>query len=66
MAKQKYLVEAVCKNSNCPTTEFKRLKDKAQYMGTDGIMHFVEKLVCPNCRCWGTVTRIDPVIDGAK
>jgi hypothetical protein len=52
-------VTAHCTNPRCETTAFTVGRKKIEVTGTDEQTRPISKLVCPACRMWGDVVRIE-------
>mgnify|MGYP004702170631 CR=1 FL=1 len=56
-----YRIQAICTNPCCPVTEFTSARKRSTYTSTDGHEYPVQRIVCPECKCWGEVLRIEKI-----
>lgn len=56
-----YILTSRCRNQNCPVDEFATQRKTVQYVSTSGRLETTVNQVCPTCRCWGTVIKIEAV-----
>lgn len=59
MKNQGFTVTALCGNGHCDTIEFTMQRKRIQVEGSDGNLREISRLVCPMCRMWGQVVRIE-------
>lgn len=57
--KKFYVVAAHCTNEQCETSVFTVRRKKVMVEGSDGNLREISRLVCPMCRMWGQVVRIE-------
>jgi len=57
----RYLVTAVCTNDRCQVDTFGASRRQIDKVGTSGQPSRIERLVCPSCRLWGYITKIEEV-----
>ncbi len=54
-------VRAACGNSRCEAGVLHLQRKKAHYQSTDGHLHPIEKVVCPDCGMHAAVTGVREV-----
>lgn len=50
-----------CRNESCSVDQFTTERKRVQYVSTTGRLETTVNQVCPTCRCWGTVIKIEEV-----
>ena len=61
MRKPYFKVSAQCRNTKCDMGEFTLPRKQIVRKGSNGRPYQTANLVCPRCRTWADVTRIEKV-----
>jgi len=56
-----YRITSRCDNPRCSTDTFVTRRKKVHYVSTCGRLENTTRQVCPQCRTWGHVDRIEEV-----
>jgi hypothetical protein len=56
-----YRLTARCPNDRCAVGEFQAERKRINYVSTSGRLETKTVLACPECRCWGAITRTEEV-----
>lgn len=51
-----------CTYEQCPVDEFVTERKQVQKVSEAGTLYTTTRQVCPKCRTWGTVIRIEEVV----
>ena len=54
-----FRVTAFCRNPRCSTAEFSADRKHVVKTGTGGQSYTIENLVCPQCKAWGRINKIE-------
>jgi hypothetical protein len=58
-----YRLTSRCRNDTCDVDTFITERKKVQYISTAGKLENTTRQVCPECKTWGHITKIEEVTE---